>query len=181
MVIVFAVAALAIAAFAFSRKRWGTGTFWAVLGVIVLYVVLAPTGNDATTASQPAAQEASQADFATDTPVSRPKNRQQEKREFLKTVDESISGARIAGNPFKFVGRHVDLHCTISSIPQDGYLNADCGSAYDPVNIVIHADTHQLESGQRIRVLGTVEKPEEGTNAMGGSMAFPTVTAQFME
>jgi hypothetical protein len=60
-------------------------------------------------------------------------------------------------------------------------MNADCGSGEEPVNIVIQVDTTSLEKGQRVRVLGTVQDPVEGTNLMGGTTHFPTVRAEFME
>lgn len=110
-------------------------------------------------------------------------SRQQLKREFLQTVDESISGSRIQGNPYKFVGKRVDLHCIVEDIPQEDFLNAACPPdeyGIGPV-IVIETDTKSLEKGQQIRVLGTVVDPMDGTNAMGGQMHFPTVKAEFME
>ncbi len=57
----------------------------------------------------------------TDTPSPRPTTYAQymreQKREFLAQVNESISGAMIAGNRFKYVGKAVDLHCTVNDIP----------------------------------------------------------------
>ena len=105
------------------------------------------------------------------------------KRAFLATVDESVSGERIAGNPYKFVGTRVDLHCVISDIPQEDFVNATRPPdeyGLGP-NVVIRTDARGLEKGQSIRAIGTVEDPMEGTNAMGGQMRFPTVKAEFME
>jgi hypothetical protein len=116
-------------------------------------------------------------------PTPKPLSRQELKREFLKTVDESLSGARIAGNPYKFVGKHVDLHCTVENIPQEDFFNASCGTDDDgdSVTLVIETNTKQLEPGQAVRVIGSVDQPMEGNNAMGGEGHFPTVQAQFME
>lgn len=50
------------------------------------------------------------------TPTPKPVTRAELKREFLATVDESISGAMIADSPYKYVGKHVDLHCTVSDV-----------------------------------------------------------------
>ncbi len=107
----------------------------------------------------------------------------EQKRAFLATVDESVSGERIAGNPYKFVGTRVDLHCVISDIPQEDFVNATRPPdeyGLGP-NVVIRTDARGLEKGQSIRAIGTVEDPMEGTNAMGGQMRFPTVKAEFME
>jgi hypothetical protein len=116
-----------------------------------------------------------------DDPAPKPPSRLEQKRMFLKTVDESISGARIAGNPYKFVGDNVDLHCHVSDVPDPQVINADCGSEDDPVNIVIQIDSSSLEKGQALRILGTVQDPMQGTNAMGGAMTFPTVKSLFAE
>jgi hypothetical protein len=111
------------------------------------------------------------------------KSRQQRKLEFLASVDESISGARISGNPYKFVGKRVDLHCVVDNIPQADFVNASCPPDEYGIgpNVVVETNTKSLEKGQRIRVIGTVVEPMEGTNAMGGQMRFPTVKAEFME
>lgn len=102
---------------------------------------------------------------------------------FLRSVDESISGAMIEGNKFKYVGKNVDLHCTVDNVPDKDFFNASCGEDSDgsPAIIVIEYNTHDLSPGQAVRVLGTVAEPMEGNNAMGGEATFPTVRGEFME
>lgn len=111
---------------------------------------------------------------------------EQRKKDFLQGVDESISGDRIAGNPYKFVGDDVDLHGTVQNVLDDSHFNmstGDIGSGNYAIILVETdpGDATNLEANQSIRVLGTVEQPTEGTNAMGGSGEFPTVKAEFME
>lgn len=99
-------------------------------------------------------------------------------------VDASVSGARIAGSPYKFVGQAVELHCTVETIPDPAFFNASCGedeSGIPAILVIQYDDAQSLEKGQAVRILGTVAPPTEGTNAMGGSMNFPTVKAEFME
>ncbi len=172
-----------------------------VIGIVILVVigaVFAPKGASNGSSPTQTTQQDSQQDTATSPPqrAVRPKatprptpeptqesyehQRQREKREFLDSVDDSITAAQIAGNPNKYVGRNVELHCTVSNVPQQGMINAACGD--DDTNIVIeYGDTNSLDQGQAIRVLGTVQEPEEGTNSFGGAMSFPTVKAEFME
>ena len=92
-------------------------------------------------------------------------------------------GARIEGNPYKFVGKNVDLHCVVSDVPDARIVNATCppNEYGGGPNIVVETDSRGLEKGQSIRVIGTVVDPIEGNNAMGGQMKFPTVKAEFME
>lgn len=110
--------------------------------------------------------------------------RKEAKREFANGVDESISGAMIAGNKLKYVGDDVDLHCTVESIVDENGFNAECGDDSDgvPAIILVHYDdTSSLSKGQAVRILGTVEEPTEGVNGFGGEGTFPTVKAEFME
>jgi hypothetical protein len=128
------------------------------------------------------APQSSQPDAPADPPVKQ-FSRLQQKRQFLKTVDESVSGARIAGNPYKFVGTNVDLHCVVTEIFDEDATNANCGEDANgySVNVVIVINTKGLEKGQSLRVIGTVEAPMEGTNGYGGDAHFPTVKAEFAE
>jgi hypothetical protein len=106
----------------------------------------------------------------------------QKKAAFIKTVDESISGARLAGNPYKFVGKHVDLHCTVSGINDPSFFNAACGDDQVERAIVILHSSKQLEQGQEVRVLGPVESPQSGdVEGQGGSATFAVVKALYLE
>lgn len=105
------------------------------------------------------------------------------KRQFMANVNESITGSMIAGNRFKYVGKAVDLHCTVADIPDQSFFNASCGQDSNglPVTIVIEYATKDLAQAQSVRVLGVVDKPMEGVNGFGGSSTFPTVKAFFMQ
>ena len=105
------------------------------------------------------------------------------KRAFIRSVDESLSAARILAAPYKYVGRNVDLHCTVANIPADDFFNATCGANADgfPAIIAIIADSRQLSQGQAVRVLGTVIEPIEGKNGFGGTTHFAAVEAHYME
>jgi hypothetical protein len=76
---------------------------------------------------------------------------------FVRTVDESISGDRIAAMPFRFVGKHVDLHCTVWDTTSRSFFDAKCAT----IRLAIHAPNYSrgIKSGQAIRVLGIVEEP----------------------
>jgi hypothetical protein len=171
------------------RRKWKSLGIWAGISLVSFIIAgVASTGvpspsttGDTGTNNPKIARQVDAVNAPAPTP--RPLSRQELKREFLKTIDESISGSRIAGNPYKFVGKHVDLHCTVDSVPQSDFFNASCGEDDNgmPVNIVIQTDTRQLERGQAVRIIGTVADPMEGNNMMGGETHFPTVKADFME
>jgi len=109
--------------------------------------------------------------------------RAREKQQFYASVDQSISGSAIAGNPFKYVGQKVELHCTVASVPEADAFNADCGQDSDggEAIIVMETSTAGLDKGQAVRILGTVAQPAQGTNGMGGAAQFPTVQVEFMQ
>ena len=104
--------------------------------------------------------------------------RQQQKQQFLKSVDESISVSMIVGNPYRYVGKHVDLHCTASPIHASGWFG--CNDE-DGNEVVIEASTHDISPGQSLRILGIVDQPMEMENENGGSGNAGTVKALFMQ
>jgi hypothetical protein len=99
---------------------------------------------------------------------------------FIASCDESISISRLAGAPYKFTGKHVDLR---------GYVGAPAegGAAFNLVDddgraiIAVH-DARQLEMGQAVRVLAVVGQGEEFTvQGSGGSTTFAVVNVKYME
>ena len=187
------IAAGLVAVIQLFRRKWKSLGIWAGVAFVSFVICMIATSQmpPSTTTSSSGGSDSSsnpkiarQVDAANaPAPTPRPLSRQEQKRDFLKTVDESLSGARIAGNPYKFVGKRVDLHCTVGNIPQEDFFNATCGTDDDgsPVTLVIETNTKDLEPGQTVRVIGTVAQPMEGNNAMGGEGHFPTIEASFME
>jgi hypothetical protein len=105
----------------------------------------------------------------------------QKKRAFLQTVDESISGQTLYSNPSRYVGKHVDLHCTVSHIlSRDGFA-AHCGN--EPYGIVVGYDTNGLSVGQDVRVIGIVLQPFKSAVSRpgGGSALSVAVKAIYLD
>ena len=154
-----------------------------IIGIIV-WAVNSCGGSSTNTASD----NSGGATIADSTPnphaTSYEQGRQAEKSDFLAGVDESISGAMIAGNKLKYVGESVDLHCTVFAVIDSSTFNAECGEDSDGLPVIIavqYDDTSSLSKGQTVRILGTVQEPMEGVNGFGGAATFPTVKAEFME
>jgi hypothetical protein len=101
--------------------------------------------------------------------------------DFSSTVDESISGQMIANSMYRYIGKHVDLHCTVHSIPYRDAFNAFCGPDGAEDNIAIIHNVSGLSRGQKIRILGVVKRPLEVPDAYGTLRNFPTVRARFIE
>ena len=106
----------------------------------------------------------------------------QEKRDFINSVDESITGKRLEGNLPKFIGKNVDLHGKVEEVTSatefvldTGIMsfNGDGNAVDTTARIYIECNsTKSLEGGQQIRVIGTVD--DAGTSA-------PTIKAKYME
>ena len=138
-----------------------------------------PENNDSATET-PSTPEPTDKPRPTEKPETYEEQRKREKREFLASIDDSITADKISGNATKYVGQNVSLHCSIGNVPQQGTINALCGE--NETNIVLqYEDSNSVDQGQSVHVLGTVAEPAEGTNAFGGDMHFPTVDVKFME
>lgn len=118
---------------------------------------------------------------ATLVPASALASSQDDKRRFISQCDESISVDRLAGAPYKFVGKKVDLHGTVGP-PSDGtYINFESPDEDSDNFVVVLADSRKLERGQSLRVLGIVQQPISTTNNQGGSGTYAVVRKVYME
>jgi hypothetical protein len=163
------------------RRKWKSAGIWTgtAIAAIIIAAIIAP----ASSAVSPTLDAVSTPNAPTPKPTSYAQSVREQKRQFLSGVNESITGSMIEGNRYRYVGKKVDLHCTVETIPDQSAFNASCGEDEDgsPATIVVEYDTHNLSPGQSVCVLGTVDQPVEGSNAMGGDSTFPTVKAEFME
>jgi hypothetical protein len=181
------------AAIVSTFRRKGAKKYWIAVGVVfvLMYVTLPKSPESGQTNVAESSSNSQQTPERTKAPTEKPTpgptvesyshQRRREKQAFLSGVDESISGAMIAGNGFKYVGKNVDIHCTVANIPDRNAFNANCGDEENIALVVVEYDATGLSTGQAVRVIGTVEEPIKGTNGMGGAMQFPTVKAEFME
>jgi hypothetical protein len=105
-----------------------------------------------------------------------------DKRAFIAQCDESISVVRLAGAPYKFVGKKVDLHGIVGPTTDPTFINLNSADESNPLAfVVVLADSRRLEQGQRIRVLGVVQQPVSGPNNQGGNGTYAVVRKVFME
>jgi len=119
-------------------------------------------------------------------------NPEADKQAELSQVDDSVTADQIEGNGVKYVGRVVNLHCTISNVLQGEEANATCLHTVTqgtPVNFVSVSSGHlvlvgdavkELDSGQTLDFVGTVKEPIRGTNAFGGETQFSAVRVDYI-
>ncbi len=87
----------------------------AFVALLLCSAVLSACSDDTSDAARSAASNVAH--------KAKPVSQAEIKRQYIASANESISGAMIAGNPFKYVGQRVDLHCTVESIPMAEAFN----------------------------------------------------------
>ena len=108
-------------------------------------------------------------------------SRQDQKRAFISQCDESISVEGLAGAPHKFVGKKVDLRGTVGPAMEDSNaFNLDGLNNPDAFVAVIW-DAKNLEQGQRVRVLGVVDRPVSGETTTGGAVTTSVIRARYVD
>jgi hypothetical protein len=99
---------------------------------------------------------------------------------FARTADTSITALTLDRSPSAYVGKRVDLQCTVSHIVSREDFIAHCGDA--PVGIDVSYDTGNLSVGQNVRVLGIVQRPFQSEVIPGGGKALTvSVKALYLE
>jgi hypothetical protein len=108
-------------------------------------------------------------------------DRQGDKKAFLATCDESISVDRLCGAPRKFIGKHVDIHGMVGPA-MDSDTTINLRDVDDPTQFVVIVSDFVKGLGEKqwIRVMGTVQKPVSGKNAMGARGVRPVVRGYFV-
>ena len=91
-----------------------------------------------------------------------------------------VPTAATAGAPYKFIGKKVDLHGVVGPSTDPDSINLNSPSL-NGLFVVVLASSRNLEQGQRIRILGTVQKPVQGENNTGGSGTYAVVRKAFLE
>lgn len=103
-----------------------------------------------------------------------------EKAAFIAQCDESISISRLAGAPYKFVGKKVDLHGIVGPPIDEHTLNLN--DPNDPeIFVAVIGNAKTLEEGQALRVLGIVLQPVQSENTSGGGRTYAVVQSRYME
>lgn len=113
-------------------------------------------------------------------PIAALADRASDKRAFLSRCDESISIERLAGAPYKFIGKKVDLRGTVGPAMDTTDAFSLDSSSNLAIFVVVVADARALEQGQAVRVLGTVTKPFTGSNNVGGGGTYAVVRGQYI-
>jgi hypothetical protein len=100
---------------------------------------------------------------------------------FLRTVDPHNTAYVVTGDLVHFTGTHVAYVCGIDSMVQKGLVLADCGTPAEPMDLFVHLPTAGLHAGDRVRVLGVIERPAQWTDLMGHTVYYAFLKAIYVD
>jgi hypothetical protein len=105
---------------------------------------------------------------------------QDDERRFIAQCDTSISVERLADAPYFFIGKKVDLRGVVGPVadPDRFDLYVAKGAI---LFVVVFGTSEVLKAGQRLRVLGTVEKPVPARDDLGGVAVYAVVRKAYIE
>lgn len=147
-------------------KSMSTGTKWLTAALILTVVVLASFGLKLFAATQ---RDAAVTDTLPTTAQG-----------YMSAANQMVTGRQLAGNPVRYTGAIVDLIGKVSNVLDATSFNLQTD---DDAFILITTDddkTLGLDVDERVRVLGHVVDPSQGSNAFGGHGNFATVRAAYV-
>jgi hypothetical protein len=100
---------------------------------------------------------------------------------FLRTVDRHNTAYVVTGDLVRFTGTHVAYDCGIDSIVQKGLTLSDCGTEAEPMDLFVRMPTAGIHVGERVRVLGVIERPAQWTDLMGHTVYYAFLKALYVE
>jgi len=101
--------------------------------------------------------------------------------DFLRTVDPHNTAYVVTGDLVRFAGTHVAYVCGIDSMVQRGLVLADCGTEAEPMDLFVHLPTAGLHVGERLRILGVIERPAQWTDLMGHTVYYAFMKALYVK
>jgi len=99
----------------------------------------------------------------------------------MRTVNPRNTANRVTGDLPYYAGTHVAYTCTVDEIVQAGLILGQCGPEAEPVDLYVKLPTQQLRVGQRLRVLGILERPVPWTDIFGHTVYYAFVKAVFVD
>ena len=76
-----------------------------------------------------------------------------------------------------FAGTHVAYTCDVDVIVRPGVILGQCGSEAEPLDLFVELPTAKLHVGQRLRVLGIMDRPASWADISGHTVYYAFVKA----
>jgi hypothetical protein len=100
---------------------------------------------------------------------------------FLRTVDRQNTANVVTGDLVHFAGTHIAYTCDVDNVVKPGLILGQCGSDAEPMDLFIHLATAGIRTGERLRVLGVMERPAMWTDITGHTVYYAFIKAVFVE
>lgn len=100
---------------------------------------------------------------------------------FLKTVNNRNSSYVVTGDLAHYAGTHVAYTCSVDAIVRPGVILGQCGAEAEPVDLFVELPTEHLRAGDKLRVLGVMERPATWTDVTGHTVYYAFVRAVFVD
>lgn len=116
---------------------------------------------------------------ATAAPV--PGSRTAQEAAFLHSVNPRNTAYVVTGNLMAFAGTRVAYACHVDGIVRPGIILGDCGSEAEPMDLFVKLPTEHLRVGDRVRVLGVLERPATWSDITGHTVYYAFLRAVFVD
>jgi hypothetical protein len=100
---------------------------------------------------------------------------------FLKTVNPRNTANVVTADLVGFAGKHVAYMCDVDSIVRSGVILGQCGSEFEPMDLFVELPTAGLHAGQRLRILGILDRPVSSTDIWGHTVYYAFLKAVFVD
>jgi hypothetical protein len=110
-----------------------------------------------------------------------PPSRAIQEAAFMKSVDPRQTANVVTGDLVAFAGKHVAYTCAVDGIVRAGVILGQCGSEAEPMDLFVELPTSQIHLGDRLRVLGVLERPVQWTDLWGHTVYYAFLKAHFVD
>jgi hypothetical protein len=96
---------------------------------------------------------------------------------FLRTVNPRNTANVVTGDLSAYAGTHVAYTCVVDAIVREDVILGQCGSEAEPMDLFVRLPTAHLRFGERLRVLGILERPASWADITGHTVYYAFLRA----
>lgn len=101
--------------------------------------------------------------------------------EFLTHVKHNQTANALTADVPAHTGERVAFKCTIEEIDRPTVVVGQCGAEEEPVDLYLELPPGKWAVGQRVRVLGIMDRPGSWSDVSGHTIYYPFVKAIFVD
>jgi len=100
---------------------------------------------------------------------------------FMRTVNVHDTAYVVTGDLPAYAGRHVAYTCDVDVVVRSGVILGQCGSEAEPMDLFVELPTGGLHAGDRLRVLGVMDRPASWSDITGHTVYYAFLKAVFVD